>query len=174
MSACPDVSIFKRLGKVVADWNKKKKLVNWILNCQSISPIWNISKSIKHLGKMEILSIFPLPHVKELQNICNKIIRIHWQISRLKYSKEFQFVNLYLHKNNISKNVSLNDTNIDFKGVHIDCIIAILHLPLLFIFWSRSLVFDILGCTCYDPLAIDFAFCIFQSQNESFFVVSMG
>ena len=70
---------------------------------------------------------------------------------------------------NIIANVSSNNTDIDFKGVHIDCIIAILHLPLLFIFWSRSLVFDILRCTCYDPLAIDFAFCIFQSQNESFF-----
>ena len=99
---------------------KRKKLLNWILNCQSISPIWNISKSIKHLGKMQVFSIFPLRLGKTLQNICMKIIRIHWQISRLKYSKEFQFVNLYLHKNNISKNVSLNDTNIDFKGVHID------------------------------------------------------
>ena len=75
---------------------------------------------------------------------------------------------------NISANVGSNDTNIDFKGVHIDYSIATLHLPLLFILWSRSLVFDILGCTCYDPLAIDFAFCIFQSQNESLFVVAMG
>ena len=64
--------------------------------------------------------------------------------------------------------------NIDSKGVHIDYGIATLHLPLLFILWSRSLVFGILGCTRYDPLAIDFAFCIFQSQNESLFVGAMG
>ena len=87
---------------------------------------------------------------------------------------EFQFVILYLQKINITANFSSNDTFIDFKGVYIDYSIATLHLPLLFIRWSRSLVFDILGCTCYDPLAIDFAFCIFQSQNEPLFVFAMG